>query len=128
MYRTTGLVGLVGTTAPGKAAAAADALLGRLEALAKGVKEESLSAAKALVVGGYSSATSGKMGVVQDMGGQLLARGSFSSGEFVAAVSGLKAGDVTKAVGDMLKGAPTLVATGALADVPKYDATAKKFV
>jgi hypothetical protein len=127
MYRSTGLIGLMGTTTPGAAVAAAGALTSRLEAVAKSVSDTALSAAKQSVVGSYSLANEAAASVVQDMGLQLLARGKFSAGEYVGAVGGLTAADVSKFVGEMLKGQPTLVAAGALNDLPKYDAVAKKF-
>lgn len=64
---------------------------------------------------------------MQDMGLQLLARGKFSSSEYAAAVAALTPADVSKAVTAMLKTAPTVVAAGALGDIPKYDAVAKRF-
>jgi len=127
MYRSTGLIGLMGTTTPGAAVSAASALTSRLEALAKSVSDTGLAAAKQSVIGSYSIANEATASVVQDMGLQLLARGKFSAGDYVAAVGGLTAGDVSKYVGEVLKGQPTLVAAGALNDLPKYDAVAKKF-
>ena len=127
VYKGTGLVGLLGTPAGKGAAAAVDAMAGAFEALAKGVSEPALAAAKAVALGGYTAATGTKSGAVQELAQQLLARGSAAAGEYAAAVSSLTAADVTKAVAAMVKGAPTLVASGPLSDLPKYDAVARRF-
>jgi hypothetical protein len=126
MYKSTGLIGLMGTTTSGSsaAAAAADALTQRLQALASATDDKHLAAAKQLALGGYQSAISGRAGMVQDMGLQLLARGKFSAQEYASAVSGLTSADVSKYVGEVLKSPLTLVAVGALANLPKYDTVA----
>lgn len=80
-----------------------------------------------VALGGYQAATSTKSGAVQELAQQLLTRGAASTGEYAAAVAGLTAADVTAAVGAMLKGPPTLVATGPLSELPKYDAVARRF-
>jgi predicted Zn-dependent peptidase len=126
MYKTTGLVGVMGTTTSGSssAAAAADALTAKLKGLAAATNDASLAAAKQLALGGYQSAISAKAGVVQDMGLQLLSRGKFSAQEYASAVSGLTGADVSKYVGELLKTPLTLVAVGGLSSLPKYDAVA----
>lgn len=128
MYRSTGLIGLLGTTTSGSgaAAAAADGLTKKLTGLASGASEGALAAAKQLALGGYQAAISAKGGVVQDMGLQLLCRGKFSAQEYAAAVSGLSAADVSKYVAEVLKSPPTLVAVGGMASLPKYDTVARR--
>lgn len=123
MYKTTGLIGLVGT-ASSNATAAADALTAKLKSLASSVGDAQLAAAKQHALSGYQSAISAKSGVVQDMGLSLLARGKFSAKEYAAAVSGLSGSDVSKYVGEVLKSPLTLVAVGSLASLPKYDTVA----
>lgn len=126
VYKSTGLIGLLATPSNG-AGAAVDALSARFEALAKGVPEAALTTAKQVSLGGYQSAVSTKSGAVQEVAQQLLARGSIAAGEYAAAVSAITAADVSGAVAAMIKGAPTLVATGPLSDLPKYDTVAKRF-
>lgn len=125
MYKSTGLVGVMGTTtsSSSSAAAAADALTKKLQGLGS-ANEASLAAAKQLALGGYQSAISAKAGVVQDMGLQLLSRGKFSAQEYASAVAGLTAADVSKYVGDLVKSPLTLVAVGGLSNLPKYDTVA----
>lgn len=123
MYKTTGLIGLVGT-ASSNATAAADALTAKLKSLASSVGDAQLAAAKQHALSGYQSAISARSGVVQDMGLSLLARGKFSAAEYAAAVSGLSGSDVSKYVGEVLKSPLTLVAVGSLASLPKYDTVA----
>lgn len=125
MYKSTGLIGVMGTTTTGSssAVAATDALTKKLQGLTA-VSAASLAAAKEVALGGYQSAVSAKAGVVQDMGLQLLSRGKFSGQEYAAAVSSLTAADVTKYVSDLLKTPLTLVAIGDLASLPKYDTVA----
>eukprot|EP00878_Enallax_costatus_P011889 GHUV01012413.1.p1 GENE.GHUV01012413.1~~GHUV01012413.1.p1 ORF type:complete len:297 (+),score=111.87 GHUV01012413.1:1051-1941(+) len=123
MYKSTGLIGMVGT-ASGSATAAADALTSKLKSIASSVKDAHLTAAKQHALAGYQSAISAKSGVVQDMGLSLLSRGKFSAQEYAAAVSGLSSADVSKYVGEVLKSPLTLVAVGSLASLPKYDTVA----
>lgn len=125
MYKSTGLIGLMGTTTTGSstAAAAADALIKKLQALTS-TNDASLAAAKQLALGGYQSAISAKAGVVQDMGLQLLSKGKFSAQEYASAVSGLSAADVSKYVGNLVKTPLTMVAVGGLSSLPKYDTVA----
>lgn len=123
MYKTTGLIGMVGT-ASGSATAAADALTAKLKSLASSVNDAQLAAAKQHALTGYQSAISAKSGVVQDMGLSLLTRGKFSAQEYAAAVSALSGSDVSKYVGEVLKSPLTLVAVGSLASLPKYDTVA----
>lgn len=125
MYKSTGLIGIMGTTSSSSssAAAAADALTQKLQGLSS-ANEAQLTAAKQLALGGYQSAISAKGGVVQDMGLQLLSRGKFSAKEYASAVSGLTAADVSKYVSEVVKTPMTLVAVGGLASLPKYDTVA----
>jgi len=125
MYKSTGLVGVMGTTttSSSSAAAAADALTQKLQALTS-APEASLAAAKELALGGYQSAISAKGGVVQDMGLQMLSRGKFSAQEYASAVSGLTGADVSKYVNELVKSPMTLVAVGGLSNLPKYDTVA----
>lgn len=127
MYKNTGLIGLLGTTA-GSTAAAADALTAKLKGLASATGDAQLAAAKQHALTGYQSAISARSGVVQDMGLQLLARGKFSAQEYAAAVSGLTSADVSKYVGEVLKTPLTLVAVGGLSSLPKYDTVAGKLL
>jgi hypothetical protein len=126
VYKSTGLIGVMGTTGSGSSAAAADALTSKLKSLASSTNEAQLAAAKQVALGGYQSAISARSGVVQDMGLQLLARGKFSAQEYAAAVAGLSAGDVSKYVGEVLKSPLTMVAVGGIASLPKYDTVAGK--
>ena len=130
LYRSTGLIGLVAGCAPGGASAALDALSTRFDALAsKPIPEGSLAAAKQLALGGYASAVSAKPGAVQDAGMQLLARGKYAEGEYSAAVASVTAADVAGMARAAISGGrPTVVATGALRDLPRYDVTARKFI
>jgi hypothetical protein len=125
MYKTTGLIGLMGTTttSSSSATAAADALTKKLQALSSS-SEAHLAAAKQLALGGYQSAISAKGGVVQDMGLQLLSRGKFSAQEYASTVAGLTAADVSKYVGELVKSPLTLVAVGGIGSLPKYDVVA----
>lgn len=125
MYKSTGLIGLMGTTtsSSSSAAAAADALTQKLQALTS-ANEASLAAAKQLALGGYQSAISAKAGVVQDMGLQLLSRGKFSAQEYASAVAGLTAADVSKYAIELVKSPLTLVAVGGISSLPKYDTVA----
>ena len=127
MYKSTGLIGLLGTPSASGAPAAVDAMTQRFEALAKGVPEPALAAAKAVALGGYQAAVATKSGAVQEIAQQLLARGKASTGEYAAAVSSITAADVSGAVAAMVKGAPTLVAAGPLSELPKYDTVARRF-
>ncbi len=126
MYKSTGLIGLLGTTdgSSGSTAAAADALAAKLKGLMAAAGDSQLAAAKQVALGGYQSAISAKSGVVQDMGLQLLSRGKFSAQDYAAAVTGLTASDVSKYVGEVLKTPVTLVAVGGMSALPKYDAVA----
>jgi processing peptidase subunit alpha len=130
LYNSTGLIGLVAGCSPGGATAALDALSAQFDALAsKPIAEPALAAAKQLALGGYAAAVSAKTGAVQDAGMQLLARGKFSAGDYAAAVASVSASDVARMAQQALSsGAPTVVATGALRDLPRYDVTARKFV
>lgn len=123
MYKSTGIIGLVGT-ASGSATAAADALTSKLKSIASSVKDAQLAAAKQHVLAGYQSAITAKSGVVQDMGLSLLSRGKFSAQDYASAVSKLSSADVSKYVGEVLKSPLTLVAVGSLANLPKYDTVA----
>lgn len=125
MYKSTGLIGLMGTTtsSSSSAAAAADALTKKLQALTS-ASDASLAAAKQLALGGYQSAISAKAGVVQDMGLQLLSRGKFSAQEYASAVAGLTAADVSKYASELIKTPLTLVAVGGISSLPKYDTVA----
>lgn len=127
VYKSTGLIGLLGTPSPSGAGAAVDAMSSRFEALAKGVPEPALAAAKAVALGGYRAATAAKSGAVQDLAQQLLARGKAGAGDYASAVSALSAADVAAAAAAMIKGPPTLVAAGPLSELPKYDAVARRF-
>lgn len=127
VYKGTGLVGLLGTPTERGAAAAVDAMSASFEALAKGASEPAVAAAKAIALGGYQAATGTKSGAVQEVAQQLLARGGAAAGEYAAAVASLTAADVAKAAAEMVKGPATLVAAGPLADLPKYDAVARRF-
>jgi predicted Zn-dependent peptidase len=126
-YKSTGIIGLLASPAASGAAAAVDALSSRFEALAKGVSEPALAAAKAVALGGYRAATASKSGAVQDLAQQLLARGSADAGAYAAAVGALTAKDVAGAAAALVKGAPTLVASGPLSELPKYDVIARRF-
>eukprot|EP00879_Flechtneria_rotunda_P000588 GHRR01000697.1.p1 GENE.GHRR01000697.1~~GHRR01000697.1.p1 ORF type:complete len:485 (+),score=217.93 GHRR01000697.1:113-1567(+) len=128
MYKTTGLIGLLGTTTgdSSSSAAAADVLNNKLQGLTKSVGDAQLSAAKQVALGGYQYAIAAKSGVVQDMGLQLLARGKFSAQEYAAAVSSLSGNDVSKYVGEVLKSPPTVVAVGSITSLPKFDTLAKR--
>jgi mitochondrial-processing peptidase subunit alpha len=129
LYRGTGLVGLVAGCAPGGATAALDALSAQFDALAsKPVSDGALASAKQLALGGYAAAVSAKPGAVQDAGMQLLARGKYSAGDYASAVAAVTAADVAAMARAALGSAPTVVATGALRDLPRYDVTARKFV
>lgn len=128
VYKSTGLIGVMGTTSSGSSAAAADALTAKLKALASSTGEAQLAAAKQVALGGYQSAISARSGVVQDMGLQLLARGKFSAQEYAAAVAGLSDADVSKYVGEVLKSPLTMVAVGGIASLPKYDVVAGKLL
>jgi len=99
----------------------------RFEALAKGVADPALAAAKQVALGGYQAATATKSGAVQELAQQLLVRGTATEGQFAAAVNGITAAGVSAAVAAMLKGAPTMVASGPLSELPKYDTVAKRF-
>jgi processing peptidase subunit alpha len=129
LYRATGLIGLVAGCAPGGAAAALDALSAEFDSLAsKPIAPAALAAAKQLALGGYASAVQAKPGAVQDAGMQLLARGAYSADDYARAVSAVSAADVAAMARAALGSAPTVVATGALRDLPRYDVTARKFV
>lgn len=47
--------------------------------------------------------------------------------EFVSEIQGLKAADLTAAVGKLLKTAPSMAVLGDIAHVPRYDQVAKRF-
>lgn len=128
MYKTTGLVGLVGTTSTGHTTQAVDALRSKIEKLSKGINDQQLSAAKHIALGGYQSAVAAKQGVVQDMGLQLLARGKFSARDYAAAVSGLTTADVNQYLQDAVKSPMTVVAAGSMYDIPKFDIAAQKLL
>lgn len=127
VYKSTGLIGLLGTPFDKGAAGAIDAMSARFEALAKGVADPALAAAKQVALGGYQAATATKSGAVQELAQQLLVRGTATEGQFAAAVNGITAAGVSAAVAAMLKGAPTMVASGPLSELPKYDTVAKRF-
>jgi predicted Zn-dependent peptidase len=127
VYKSTGLIGLLGTPSEAGAPAAVDAMSARFEALAKGVPEPALAAAKQVALGGYQAAVATKSGAVQELAQQLLTRGRAGAGDYAAAVSGVTGADVSAAVAAMLKGAPTLVAAGPLSELPKYDVVARRF-
>lgn len=130
LYRSTGLIGMVAGCSPGGATAALDALSSQFDALAtKPIAEGALAAARQLALGGYASAVSAKPGAVQDAGMQLLARGKYGAADYAAAVASVTAADVARmAQAALSSSAPTVVATGALRDLPRYDVTARKFV
>ncbi len=113
------------STGPASASKALDILTAKIESLTK-ASEQAVAAAKGSVLSGYQAALDSKVGAVHDIGLQLLAKGSVSS-DYAAAVASVTAADVSKAVASLLKTAPTVVAAGALSDIPKYDAFAKKF-
>ena len=127
VYKSTGLIGLLGTPSPSGAAAAVDAMSARFESVAKGIPEPALATAKAVALGGYRAATATKSGTVQDIAQQLLMRSKASAGDYAAAVTALTAADVASAAAAMLKGPPTLVAAGPLSELPKYDSVARRF-
>jgi processing peptidase subunit alpha len=127
VYKSTGLIGLLGTPLKQGAAAAVDAMSARFESLAKAVPDASLAAAKQVALGGYQAATATKAGAVQELAQQLAMRGVATTGQFAAAVAAVTGADVAAAVGAMLKGAPTLVASGPLSELPKYDTVARRF-
>jgi processing peptidase subunit alpha len=129
LYRGTGLIGLVAGCNPGGATPALDALAQQFDALAsKPIADPALAAAKQLALGGYAAAVSAKPGAVQDAGMQLLARGKYSATDYAQAVASVTAADVAAMARQALGSAPTVVATGALRDLPRYDVTARKFV
>lgn len=80
-----------------------------------------------IALGGYQSAVATKSGATQDLAQQLLSRGAADTAAYATAVSSLTAADVSGAVAAMVKGAPTLIATGPLSALPKYDSVAKRF-
>lgn len=47
--------------------------------------------------------------------------------EFVNEIRGLKAADLTAAVGKLLKTPPSMAVLGDIAHVPRYDQVAKRF-
>lgn len=47
--------------------------------------------------------------------------------EFVGEIRGLKASDLSAAVGKLLKSPPSLAVLGDIAHVPRYDEVAKRF-
>jgi processing peptidase subunit alpha len=126
MYRSTGLLGLRATSAPGAAAAAGDAISRKLEALAKGVSPEALAAAKALTVGAYEASLATRAGAVSEIGAALLARGKFDRADFAAKVGALSAADVSGFVAKLVKGAPSVVSYGSLSALPRADVFTKR--
>lgn len=127
LYKGTGVVGVIGASAPGKAGALVDALSAKVLAAAKAPSDAALAHAKQMAVGQIRAATATTAGLVSTVGSQLLSAGKYNAEEVVAAVQGLSGAEVASYVSAMLKSAPTFVSYGNLASLPRADSIAKRF-
>lgn len=126
LYATTGLVGLAGAAPPGRAAALLDAVVARVEGVAKGVAEGALRQAKQLAISEYKQQLASSAGMAGLMAPRLLATGRFDPAELAAKVEGLSAGDVAGFVAAAIKRTPSVVTYGSLASAPRLGAVAKR--
>lgn len=127
LYKTTGLLGVLAASEPTNSSQALDVLSQKFEAIAKGVTEQQLAQAKAIVAGTYKEATSSTSGVVEDIGLQLLSRSKYDPTSYLQAVSSLGVKDVTSHLTATLKTPPTIVTYGGLVDLPRVDHVIKRF-
>mmetsp|Transcript_5267 Transcript_5267/g.12979 ORF Transcript_5267/g.12979 Transcript_5267/m.12979 type:complete len:489 (-) Transcript_5267:293-1759(-) len=128
MYKDTGIVGITATSAPAQAGALVDAVVKKVEAVAKGVPDAQLKVAKQLAVGAYKAQLASSAGLAGAMGPALLLTGKFDPADHVAKIESLTAADVTSFVSKALKSSPTYVTYGSMTSrVPRYEAVARKF-
>eukprot|EP00798_Chlamydomonas_sp_ICE-L_P002690 gene2690-14902_t len=109
LHKSTGLVGIMGSTTPSTAGALVDILCQKLEDLSKGPADGALKAAKAATLNSHMASLSTSSGAIALMGPALLASGKFNSAEFVSAVLALSSADIATFISKSLK-SPTLKA------------------
>lgn len=127
LYKDTGLVGIIASSAPAQASQLVDAVTKKVEGLAKGVSDAQLKTAKQLAIGSYKAQASSSTGLASILAPQLLLTGKYSTSDFVASVEGLTAADVSAYVSKAVKSSPTFVTYGSLsAKIPRYEAVAKR--
>lgn len=128
IYNSTGLVGIFASAESSQAADMVDVLCKEMQAVAKGVPEAELERAKAAAVSSVLMNLESRAVVAEDIGRQVLTYGHRKPvAEFVSEIQGLKAADLTAAVGKLLKTAPSMAVLGDIAHVPRYDQVAKRF-
>lgn len=128
LYKNTGLVGILASSAPAQAAQLVDAVSKKVESVAKGVSDAQLKQAKQLAIGAYKASLATSSGLATTLGPQLLLAGKFNPADYVSSVEGLTGADVAKYVSAALKNSPTFVTYGSLsARVPRFETVAKRF-
>jgi processing peptidase subunit alpha len=121
-YTDSGLFGVYGVSAPTQASGMATAITKALAGLST-VTADELKLAKAMLTGKILREADDSSSLVQDLGAQILATGTYSSAsEFAAVVDKVDASEVTAAAKKMLASKPTVAAFGDTHTVPHYAA------
>jgi processing peptidase subunit alpha len=119
-YSDSGLFGVYSVVAPDQAAATATAVTSCLKGLAN-VSADELKIAKAVLKGSILRGVDDSATLMKDLGTQLMMSGKYgSSGDFVKAIDGVTAAQVSAAAKKLLASKPTLVAFGDTHTVPHY--------
>lgn len=126
LYKSTGLVGLMGCSAPQKASALVDELTRKVVALASGVTEGQLAAAKQQAIMENKGLMASASTAAPIVASRVLAKGSADPASFNAACTSLTAAQVTSYIKDLAKSTPTLVTLGALAHLPRVGDISKR--
>eukprot|EP00200_Dunaliella_tertiolecta_P006013 CAMPEP_0202356414 /NCGR_PEP_ID=MMETSP1126-20121109/10888_1 /ASSEMBLY_ACC=CAM_ASM_000457 /TAXON_ID=3047 /ORGANISM="Dunaliella tertiolecta, Strain CCMP1320" /LENGTH=485 /DNA_ID=CAMNT_0048949165 /DNA_START=70 /DNA_END=1527 /DNA_ORIENTATION=- len=126
MYSKTGLVGISAASTPGQSAQLVDAVMQRVEAVAKGVPEAQLKQAKQMAISSYKEGLASSAGMVGTMAPHLLLTGRFEPSDFAAKVDALSPSDVSSFIADGLKRTPSVVSYGSMASAPRLGGVVSK--
>lgn len=121
-YTDSGLFGVYGVCHPDKAGDMSGAICKALTGLTT-VADAELATAKAMLKGKLRRDADDSSALMQDLGSQILALGSYSSpADLSAAVDGVSAAGVAGVVRKLLSSKPTVAAFGDTHAVPSYAA------
>lgn len=103
-----------------------DAVVKKVESVAKGVAEPQLKVAKQLAIGSYKASIGCSKGLTAALAPALLLTGKFDPAAHVSAIESLTAADVASFVSAAVK-SPTLVTYGSFSSrLPRFEAVAKR--
>ncbi|KAK9811331.1 hypothetical protein WJX72_002016 [[Myrmecia] bisecta] len=128
LYNDTGIVGIFATAQSSHADEMVGVITKELQAITKAVPEEELTRAKNAAVASVLYNLESRAVVAEDIGRQILTYGHRKPvAEFITALESVTAADLAKLCTKMLKSKLTMACLGDVANVPRYDAVAKRF-